>query len=107
MHSFREMAAPAEGDEHIQNNNEETLQLSFPVPPSKYFKKYRDADIKCGTSPLPPKVISGAYSIFGDAFEVRRKPLFPSCLLMKCFFIFKLGSIFSTDIEMKRKSRYY
>ena len=59
-----------EADEQEQNGSEEPLQLCFPLPPLKYFKRYTEAEVKNNLAPSPPKIISGSYSTFGDMFEV-------------------------------------
>ncbi len=51
-------------------DSQESLQLSFPLPPAVYYKSYTDANIKSGAVLQPPPVISGSYSMFGDSFDV-------------------------------------
>ena len=69
--ALRLMACDTEElDQNNGTNNEEILQLCFPLPPSQYFGKYTDSNVKDGTAPLPPKVINGTYSTFGDTFDV-------------------------------------
>ena len=62
----------AEKEENEGTSNDESVQLSFPLPPVKYYKQYTDANIKNNTAPTPPKLITGSYSMFGDAFDVSR-----------------------------------
>lgn len=50
--------------------SEESLQLSFPLPPAAYYKKYTDANVDNGVIPEPPNATQGAYSTFGDSFDV-------------------------------------
>ena len=82
----------SENEENEGTSNEESVQLSFPLPPMKYYKQYTDANIKNDTAPNPPKLITGNYSMFGDAFDVSRnvsgtyfhaKPCPPTTILLE------------------------
>lgn len=44
-------------------------QLSFPLPPTYYYKHYTDENVKKGTVPSPPKVVTGEYTLFGHLFK--------------------------------------
>ena len=65
----------ADGGRTEGNAAEGSLQLSFPLPPVKYFSKYTDENINAGTAPAPPKVIIGSYSTFGDTYDVSKHDL--------------------------------
>ena len=41
----------------------------FPLPPSDYYKRYTDENVKAGIAPEPPPPICGEYSVFGLHFE--------------------------------------
>jgi len=45
-------------------------QLSFPLPPSFYYKHYTDDAVKKGVAPPPPKVVTGDYMLFGHTHGV-------------------------------------
>jgi len=44
-------------------------QLSFPLPPTFYYKQYTDINVKNDSAPKPPKVPVGEYSMFGHAIR--------------------------------------
>jgi len=44
-------------------------QLSFPLPPTFYYKHYSDENVKKGCVPPPPKVVTGEYTLFGHQFK--------------------------------------
>jgi len=44
-------------------------QLSFPLPPTYYYKHFTDENVKKGCTPPPPKVVTGEYTLFGLAFK--------------------------------------
>eukprot|EP00112_Aurelia_sp_Birch-Aquarium-sp1_P000618 Seg1058.9 transcript_id=Seg1058.9/GoldUCD/mRNA.D3Y31 product="Mediator of RNA polymerase II transcription subunit 7" protein_id=Seg1058.9/GoldUCD/D3Y31 len=67
----------AEKEQNEGTSNEESVQLSFPLPPVKYYKQYTDANIKNNTAPAPPKLITGNYSMFGDAFDTNEDIIRP------------------------------
>ena len=69
----------AEKDENDGTSIEESVQLSFPLPPMKYYKQYTDVNLKNNTAPAPPKLISGNYSMFGDVFDVSKKFILKLC----------------------------
>ena len=52
------------------NNAGEDSQLSFPLPPTFYFKHYTNENVKSGNVPKPPPVIEGEYSMFGHTQKV-------------------------------------
>lgn len=49
--------------------NADDPQLSFPLPPTFYYKHYNDENVKKGTVPAPPKVVTGEYTLFGHVFK--------------------------------------
>jgi len=44
-------------------------QLSFPLPPTFYYKHYTDEKVKKGTAPPPPQPVTGEYTLFGHVFK--------------------------------------
>ena len=58
-----------EDEEEYCITNEETLHLCFPLPPTHCFRKYVES-VNNGREPLPPKTVSGTYSVFGDICDV-------------------------------------
>lgn len=48
----------------------EDPQLSFPLPPAVYYRKYTDPNVKSNSIPKPPKVVEGDYTMFGHCFKV-------------------------------------
>lgn len=57
----------------------EDAQLSFPLPPTFYFKKYTNENVKTGNVPSPPSVVSGEYCMFGHTQKVE--------ILAYCIFV--------------------
>ena len=43
---------------------------SFPNPPTMFYKKYTDENVKAGLAPKPPAPVQGTYHMFGAPFDV-------------------------------------
>ena len=65
------LASDIAGEEYDCITNEEALQLCFPLPPYHCITKYRESNVDNNTEPIPPKIVTGMYSVFGDIFDVR------------------------------------
>ncbi len=64
------MASGGKDDSEEDPGSQESLQLSFPLPPISYYKNYTDENVKNGAVLKPPDVVNGSYTMFGDAFDV-------------------------------------
>lgn len=62
-------ATDMDDEEEHCTTNEETHRLCFPLPPTYCIKKYVES-VNNGREPLPPKTVSGTYSVFGDICDV-------------------------------------
>ena len=48
----------------------EDAQLSFPLPPTFYYERYSDDNVKKDNVPKPPTVLCGEYTMFGHMLKV-------------------------------------
>lgn len=48
----------------------EDAQLSFPLPPTFYYKHYTNDNVKAKLVPKPPAPVTGEYTMFGHQYKV-------------------------------------
>jgi len=51
--------------------SEEQGVSPFPEPPSLFYKRYTDTNVRSGIAPKPPVPVRGQYTTFGAPFDVR------------------------------------